>query len=378
MASAHTLRNTTMNVRLLVTIRLIVVVLISYGSAFSQNKEQERWYETVSLNGFLSTEYIYNSNQPDTRNNTYHVFDTNSETFGVGVFELSVKNDAVKTGDAGFRVDVTAGSSVPRVSHSAGLQSGDLDIQQAYVSYLIPLGDGLKIDAGKFVTPAGYELIDGYDGFNDNFSRSFLFGYAIPFTHTGVKASYSFNDLLSAQFMLVNGWDNTIDNNGGKTIGAQLTTLPTEGMTLTLCGITGPEKTDNSADYRSLIDFIGAYTVNDLVTVGCNLDYGCEEHATVEQSTASWFGVAGYFRLNISDLFSAVVRAEQFEDRDGIRTLTPQILKEITLTPEFRPAEHVVLRADIRLDKSDREVFLKGNTLKSTQGILGFNMIYLF
>jgi hypothetical protein len=35
----------------------------------------------------------------------------------------------------------------------------------------------------------GYELIEGYDGYNDNYSRSLLFNYAIPLTHTGVKAT---------------------------------------------------------------------------------------------------------------------------------------------------------------------------------------------
>ena len=33
-------------------------------------------------------------------------------------------------------------------------------MQQAYVSVRAPLGSGLTIDAGKFVTPAGAEVIE--------------------------------------------------------------------------------------------------------------------------------------------------------------------------------------------------------------------------
>ena len=72
----------------------------------------------------------------------------------------------------------------------------DFDLQQAFVSYITPVGSGLRFDAGKFVTNHGYELIDGYDGYNDNATRSFSFGYGIPFTHTGIKAAYTFSDQL--------------------------------------------------------------------------------------------------------------------------------------------------------------------------------------
>ena len=63
-----------------------------------------------------------------------------------------------------------------------------MDIPQLFVSYIAPIGKGLRIDGGKFVTHMGYEVIGGYDGYNDNFSRGFIFGYGIPFTHTGLKA----------------------------------------------------------------------------------------------------------------------------------------------------------------------------------------------
>ena len=51
---------------------------------------------------------------------------------------------------------------------------------------------------GKYATHMGYEVIGGYDGYNDNFSRGFIFGYGIPFTHTGLKATYAFNSKIAA------------------------------------------------------------------------------------------------------------------------------------------------------------------------------------
>src|SRR5262249_16662516 len=150
------------------------------------------------VDGFLSASWSYNANRPDTRVNGYRVFDFDDETFKLDVAELVLQHAATKPKTAGFRVDAAMGGSIPRVSAASGLfrdpATGigeDVDLQQAYLSYLAPVGSGLHLDAGKFITPLGAEVIDGYDGWNDNATRSFLFGYAIPFTHTGLRASYT-------------------------------------------------------------------------------------------------------------------------------------------------------------------------------------------
>ena len=55
-----------------------------------------------------------------------------------------------------------------------------------------------------------------------NYSRGLLFNYAIPFTHTGLMVGYPFSDKVSANFYLVNGWDNFDDNNKGRLSGLNL------------------------------------------------------------------------------------------------------------------------------------------------------------
>ena len=57
-------------------------------------------------------------------------------------------------------------------------------IQQAYVSLLT---GKVQWDVGKFVTPIGTEVIESQD--NWNYTRSILFGYAIPFYHVGVRGT---------------------------------------------------------------------------------------------------------------------------------------------------------------------------------------------
>jgi hypothetical protein len=119
------------------------------------------WLEQVTVNGFLSASYSYNTNQPPSGTNQLRVFDFDDRTFKVDVFELVAQKPVDGPRSSGFRVDLTLGSSIPRVAASSGLfrdpsgQAGDIDLQQAFVSWIAPAGSGLRLDVGKFVTPCG-------------------------------------------------------------------------------------------------------------------------------------------------------------------------------------------------------------------------------
>jgi len=361
---------------------LLGLAMILPVAVFAQNAHDTAkvrpWYESISVDAFISTGYTYNLNRPDTMMNQFRVFDSGDNTFKVDVFELAIQKTVVKPADVGFRVDMTAGSSIPRVARSAGFEVGDLDFHQAFLSYIAPLGKGVRLDFGKFITSMGYEVIEGYDGYNDNYSRSFLFGYAIPYTHTGLKASYAFNENVSALLMIVNGWDNSIDNNTSKSVCGQIGASPLTGMNLFATYMYGPEKANNNSDNRGLLDVVGTCAVNTAVTVGMNADFADEQHSAAGGGNATWMGLAGYLRVNLLDEFSVSLRAEQFEDKDGIRTGVVQKLREVTITPEYRPAEHLVLRGDLRLDSSDRDVFQKGSGWSDSQPTVSLNFICAF
>jgi hypothetical protein len=368
-------------------LRLRVIISMIFGLilpclAFSQGSPDSakatKLFDSFTINGFLSSAYVYNFNTPDLMKNQYRVFDFDDNSMKIDILEISFEKKAAKIGETGFRFDLAAGSSVPKISRSAGLDMGDLDFHQMFMSYNAPVGNGLKIDIGKFITPVGYEVIEGYDGYNDNYSRSLLFGYAIPFTHIGVRGSYAFNENLSAIMMVANGWDNATDNNRSKSVCGQLGIIPVNGMNLYFNYMFGPEKTDNNSDNRNLFDVVGMYAINEKITLGVNGDYGTEEHSGINGGNAVWDGVAAYVRLNLLSDFSLVLRGEQFEDKDGLRTGIVQKLREVTFTPEYRITGDFIVRADLRYDTSDQVVFQKNSLWVDNQTTLGFNFIYKF
>jgi hypothetical protein len=342
-----------------------------HAQAPPSDQSDKKWYQIVTFNGFLSGSYNWNFNQPADRTNGFHVFDFADRYWKLDVAEAVVQKAASKKGDWGFRVDLEAGQSIPEIEAAYGLfrdpdsgKAGHFDIQQAFVSYVAPIGKGLRFDGGKYVTHMGYEVIDGYDGWNDNATRSFLFGYAIPFTQTGIRVSYPFSDKLSAQVHFMDGWDEVTDNNRGKTAGFQVAYTPAPAVTLTLNGIYGPEQKEDERDYRQVWELTALWKASGRFSFGLDTLYG-HEAAAVEgyegREQGDWTGAAGYLHTAVTKKFSLNLRGEFFSDRSGARTGVGQTLKEVTATPEWRVDKHVILRGDVRFDWSDGEVFRKAN-----------------
>ena len=343
------------------------------------------WYETLTLNGLLESSFSHNFERPRSRLNALRVFDTDDDTWRLDLLELVVQRAPARAWQAGFRFDLLWGSSVPRVEAASGLfrdprtgVASDVDLQQAYLTYLAGVGRGLRIDAGKFVTHMGYEVIGEFDGCNDNATRSLLFGYAIPFTHTGVRLSYPFSSRLSGMLCVVNGWDDARDNNDAQSLGLQVGWTPSPSLSVTLNGISGPEQADNDSSRRSVADLVVTWKLHPRLSVGLNADLGHEADALGPGRDAQWEGVAGYARATLGRRLALCARGEYFCDRQGARTGTPQRAKEITLTPEYRPGDGLVLRADLRHDWSDAAVFdHEGGPGKSQTTVL-FEVVFPF
>ena len=354
------------------------------GAAADTPTDTPAWLHEVTLNGFLATSYSHGGNHPASGTNQFRVFDFDDATFKVDVFELVLQKPAAAPKESGFRVDLAAGSSIPRVSAAAGLfrdasgTAGDLDLQQAFASYVAPVGSGLHIDAGKFVTHHGYEVIPGYDGWNEQATRSFLFGFAIPFTHTGARASYAFSPRASGMLTVGNGWDVARDNNRAKSVGGQFTFAPTPALTVILNGMAGPERTGDNQASRRLFDLIAVWKAGARITIGANADWGTEEDALAPGQDADWRGFAGYARFAPGGRFAISARAERFEDMDGVRTGVAQRLAEFTVTPEARLTPHLLVRADLRADHSNHDVFEKRLAFADTQPTVLLEALFSF
>jgi len=362
---------------------LTIALMLSATGLYAEEKKAAMTADDIKkllgLSIYLQGGYTYNFRNPDSQENELRVFDHKANSFMLDLAQLVFTKDA-PTGGVGFKLKLSAGETAKWI-HSLGLgiKSGQsprdtdaFDLTEAYVSYVAPLGKGLRFDFGKFVTFHGAEVIEAKD--NPNYSRSFLFNYAIPFTHTGLKISYPFSDALSASFHIVNGWDNTDDNNKGKTVGLSVGYTPIEQLALTFNLMYGPEQDRNNSNDRFLFDWVGTIKPIKNLSFILNADYGTEQKAAPDGSNAKWYGIAGIVKYDFNDFYSLSMRAEYFKDNKGVRTGTPQALKEITLTPEFRVARSIILRPEYRHDWSNKESFDSGR--KKSQDTIALGVMY--
>lgn len=342
-----------------------------------------KWYDTISMNGFVDGYYSYNANT-QTGLNTYHNFDYKANDLNVSLMELNIVKAVDDKNKAGFYLGLAFGEAADAiacgtcaVNTSTGVPPAEAaykNFRQAYASLL--LRPNLQLDFGKFVTQHGAEVIESKD--NWNYTRSLLFSWAIPYYHSGARLTYTLNDKVTLMGDVVNGWNNVAETNSGKTYGVQAAVTPVKSLPIVINYMTGPENVGTISDTRSLLDVVATYNVSDSLAFMANYDSGTQKQAAGAGSAdATWSGWAVYGRYAISPTYAAAVRYEQFDDNDGFTTGTVQNLSEGTLTLEysgFGPGS--LIRLDLRQDMSDKKPFPKDGSaptdsqLTATLGIV--------
>lgn len=315
------------------------------------------------------------------------VFDIENDDPTLNQIDLTVERSVELNADHwdfGGRVEFIWGGD-PRFIHSLGLfdyqgfdngTDNQFDLNQAYVDINAPVGNGLRVRMGKFVTLLGYEVINPTG--NPLYSHSYMFGYAIPFTHTGIVATYKVNDQLTVNAGVTRGWDTTLEDNNGALgfLGSAAFTL-SDKTAFSVNVVAGPDQAGNNNDWRTVIDAVLTHKISDDLTVGLNADYGYEADsaASVSGSDAQWFGVAGYLSKTLNKSLTLNARAEYFNDQDGARISgTSTSWYEATLGVAIKPmpddpvGQNLVLRPEVRFDYAEEPVF-NGDYNQFTFGI---------
>lgn len=324
------------------------------GAAAAQQSGSPPWsIGSIEFSGLVDGYYSLNFNHPASRANQLRNFDLAAGQFDLSMAKLVMERAPDPTG---FRVDLGFGKAFDAIHGAEPGLSAFRNVQQAYLSYKPKGAKGLQLDFGKHVTMAGAEVIETHS--NWNYSRSLLFALAIPYYHMGLRASMPVGSHFTAGFHLVNGWNNVVDNNSGKTLG--LSGAVSAGpVTWSNNYYAGPEKTDLNKGWRHLYDttlLIGG----DKASAYFNFDYGADRNPAAAASV--WYGFAGAARFALGEKAAIAPRLEWFNDRDGFSTGIPQKLKEFTITGEYKMAEGILSRLEYRRDWSDIPFFERGAT----------------
>jgi putative OmpL-like beta-barrel porin-2 len=351
---------------------------------------------STTLSGFVDGYYGYNFDHPQinaiggtvlpgnggSRFSSYRAFDAPYQAFTLNMIELIADKPPDNANSRlGYHVALGFGNAmnVVNATDPGGLGFAQY-LKEGYLSYMAPVGKGLQIDFGKFVTQHGAEVIESKD--NWNYSRSLLFTYAIPFYHFGLRSKYVVNDKYNFSVYVVNGWNNLVNNNTGVTLGLQLGWNPTKKWGVVQNYMVGPEETNNTSNVRELWDTVVTYNATSKLSLMANGDYGRGDRSTATPlafpGVAFWTGGAGYIRYAFNDKYALVGRYEYYDDPQGFTTLTAQHINEVTGTFERTIAHHLITRLEFRRDVSNRPSFLKGSSPIDNQNTVEAGLIYAF
>ena len=329
------------------------------------------FFRSITVSGLGDVYLVGNTNRPPDGDNLLRNFDTRSGELRLNYVEMAIERKATPEQLAGFRVDLGAGPTAKLVGAPEPGPEPLRYVQQAFVSVRAPVGTGLTIDVGKFVTPAGAEVIETQD--NWNYSRSILFAWAIPYYHAGVRASYAITDKVSAAGFVLNGWNNVKDNNSSKTFAAQVAVAATPRISIAGAWIGGAEHSE-VAGWRNLFDAVVNVALTERLKLQLNADFARD---AALGPGVGWHGVSAAMRVEVTPSWSVAPRVEWFSDPQGASTGVAQDVTEATMTVQRVIAGGLAARAEYRVDHSTTPFFsAKGGGTTPWQHTVGVGLYY--
>ncbi len=335
------------------------------------------WYDKFSGDAFVDAYGAINWNMPKPQFGTtgLHAYDE-AQGFSLNWVGL----DASYAADpVGATVSLRFGPGALIYETPTDVNFGMEYVRQAYAT--VKPADKWTLDVGKFDQPFGSEVPDSQ--LNMEYTRSLLFNLNQPVFFTGLRLDYAPIDMIDAKIILANGWNNTIDNNRGKTIAAQLMVKPADAAIFYIGYAGGPEQTDfaggndvpdANSHWRHLIDFVADINPTKELRFLVNGDYDTEDFGGFNES---WYGANIAIRYLVADPFQITLRGEYFHDEHGDIVALPATgpaagpavnVESATLTLQYVIASHFTLMLDNRIDVADQTLFASstpGNFEKS-------------
>jgi hypothetical protein len=317
------------------------------------------WKDLITIEGLADAYYQFNFTGPSPSvtpvtadsaggfsNPGQRNFDLNANTFTLNYAKVGI---GVNADPVGVRLDLGYGATGMLINgaNPSDATSDPFLVQQAYATFA-PV-KGLTIDFGKFVTTAGAEVIEA----NKNwlYSRSIAF-FNIPLLHTGFRAGYKVNDMLSLQLSVVNGWNGVgiaPDVTGAKTYGASANVTVPGGLNIIATTYIGKNEAifpaGFSPDTRILGDLVVAYAMGAL-GLNLNVDFIKDEGAGFNDT----FVVALMGRYAVNDKFALAGRGEYYSNGPGAAGGDRSNAQEVTIGGAFPMANRLEARLEVRAD----------------------------
>ena len=330
----------------------IGLCVASFGLVNAQTTSKD---SSLQISGSADVYYMYNlaaskdySPSQDALNNNFNIID-------FGMLDLKLNKEF---GKASFFSELAFGA---RANSSIDVNSTNplsYYIQNLYFSYQIQ--KQLSVTAGIMYRYDTYEKLTSVDNFNYLDSNAFIESRKVPTRSVGIKANYTFNDMVSASIGLFNSIDTykpissdavaANPNSGLSDVVAQLFVDPMKDLKLSAA--IWKEGQKNKGTH---INFQAHYKLNKGLNLGLDLNkYAGLDSATEILYSSNFTSVGLYAQQKITNIFSLGARLEheQTEQNTVSNSFVNENYNIITLTgkEKFGPLS---LKQEIKYDMTD-------------------------
>lgn len=345
----------------------------------------------TSISGYVDTSAIWLFGTGNTLYGRSYDGSSKQDGFNLDVVKLQIDGPPLQDGQwsASYAVGLLFGPDANALaSTSSGIldSTSDFAIKNAYVSLRAPVGNGLDFKIGVWDTLIGYEVFEA--GNNPNFSRSYGF-YLEPVIHTGLLASYKFNDVLSiAGGVADSGNVNTINARSSveslKTyLGSFTVTAPESAGFLKGAALVGGVVDSGISSGEDIVNYYIGGTLP-LPITGLSLGAAYDYRANGLFSGSYENAIAGYVLWQATEKLKVNTRLDYGTGSNGAYgvTTTPDAdnvkLLSTVLTLDYSLWANVISRAEFRWDHSasGQPLFLDGSEKDAFS--LALNVIYKF
>ncbi len=322
--------------------------------------------DSFLISGYLESYYIHDFNNPEgsTRPSfaySHNVVDKPSINLGFIKASLNTPN---------LRANLAVGSGTYMRANYA-LEPKDLQkLFEANVGVKLS-GSNLWLDAGVLPSHIGFESAIGLD--NWTVTRSILADNS-PYFETGLRMAYTSDDgRWYVSGLLLNGWQRIQRPDGNTTpaIGHQITYKPNAAVTLNSSSFIGNDKSDQDRRMRYFHNLYGQFQLSERWGLIAGFDIGAEQVERGSRRYQVWYSPILIARYAYSEQLSFAARAEYYQDKDEVivSTDTPNGFSTVgcSLNVDYKPVQHLALRAELRKFKSKDEIFERKNGLSDEQ-----------
>jgi hypothetical protein len=240
-------------------------------------------------------------------------------------------------------------------------------VQESYVG--LRFSEETTLDAGTFLSHIGSE--NWLSSKNINYTRSMVAEFS-PYYETGLRLSHTLSDELSAQLLVLNGWQNTTDERH-PALGAQLS-YTKDGVGLSSNTFAGEE----NGEVR-LFHNLNASIANEAGTSGIlSVDLG---HQNTEAGRGIWWGTSAVVKQEVSSVIAINARAEYYNDPDSIIVTTPNAkgfaVTSVSSGVDITLLKGTLLRGELKRLWAESDVFLDSNSSTTTDTIAVMSLSFL-